>query len=247
MTCTERAKTHLADDCIMHAASEEFLWEVIVEGAPPGTTKRAVVYNTFNDVVGQTTGMLKQCYQRILGDAEAAEMLAVRDMLDYWKLENEEMSAALRRLAVRAWRERGMDVRVWYRTSPPTGERWIRYGERYDHPPHGNPSWFKPRGGVLSPIGAEDVRHPPEGVDEYRHGLWQRVNAASVAAFSALGHGVIDDVEMLGRRQDAHPGSHNGEGDTVHYCLPGPIDYALDEVIRVLRRSFDQAPRFYGV
>ena len=39
----------------------------------------------------------------------------------------------------------------------------------------------------------------------------------------------------------------NGEGDTVHYCLPGPIDYALDEVIRVLRRSFDQAPRFYGV
>ena len=104
-----------------------------------------------------------------------------------------------------------MDVRVWYRTSPPTGERWIRYGERYDHPPHGNPSWFKPRGGVLSPINAEDVRHPPEGVDEYRHGLWQRVNAASVAAFSALGHGVIDDVEMLGRRQDAHPGSHNGE------------------------------------
>ena len=68
-----------------------------------------------------------------------------------------------------------------------------------------------------------------------------------VEAFSALGHGVIDDVEMLGRRQDAHPGSHNGEGDTVHYCLPGPIDYALDEVIRVLRRSFDQAPRFYGV
>ena len=118
--CTERAKTHLADDFIMHAASEEFLWEVIVEGAPPGTTKRAVVYNTFNDVVGQTTGMLKKCYARILGDAEAAEMLAVRDMLDYWKLENEEMSAALRRLAVRAWRERGMDVRVWYRTSPPT-------------------------------------------------------------------------------------------------------------------------------
>ena len=71
--------------------------------------------------------------------------------------------------------------------------------------------------------------------------------AASVAAFSALGHGIIDDVEMLGRRQDAHPGSHNGEGDTVHYCLPGPIDYALDEVIRVLRRSFDRAPRFYGV
>ena len=174
-------------------------------------------------------------------------MLAVRDMLDYWKLENEAMSEALRRLAVRAWRERGMDVRVWYRTSPPTGERWIRYGERYDHPPHGNPSWFKPRGGVLSPINAEDVRHPPEGVDEYRHGLWQRVNAASVAAFSAVGHGIIDDVEMLGRRQDAHPGSHNGEGDTVHYCLPGPIDYALDEVIRVLRRSFDQAPRFYGV
>ena len=100
---------------------------------------------------------------------------------------------------------------------------------------------------MLAPIGASDVRHPPEGVDEYRHGLWQRVNAASVAAFSALGHGVIDDVEMLGRRQDAHPGSHNGEGDTVHYCLPGPIDYALDEVIRVLRRSFDQAPRFYGV
>ena len=144
-------------------------------------------------------------------------------------------------------RRRGNRKRPWYRTSPPTGERWIRYGERYDHPPHGNPSWFKPRGGVLAPINAEDVRHPPEGVDEYRHGLWQRVNAASVAAFSAVGHGVIDDVEMLGRRQDAHPGSHNGEGDTVHYCLPGPIDYALDEVIRVLRRSFDQAPRFYGV
>ena len=116
------------------------------------------------------------------------------------------------------------------------------HSDKTDHHP-----WFKPRGGVLSPIGASDVRHPPEGVDEYRHGLWQRVNAASVAAFSAVGHGIIDDVEMLGRRQDAHPGSHNGEGDTVHYCLPGPIDYALDEVIRVLRRSFDQAPRFYGV
>ena len=73
-----------------------------------------------------------------------------------------------------------------------------------------------------------------------------------VAAAATTLAGAHDAAAAIASAHDAtgeyaHPGSHNGEGDTVHYCLPGPIDYALDEVIRVLRRSFDQAPRFYGV
>ena len=104
-------------------------------------------------------------------------------MLDYWRLENEGQARRPRgRGASGAWMS---DVAA---ELDPHG--------MYDHPPHGN-GLVQPRGGVLA-VNAEDVRHPPEGVDEYRHGLWQRVNAASVAAFSAVGHGIIDDVEMPG-------------------------------------------------
>ena len=146
------------------------------------------------------------------------------------------------------------------RTSP-TGERLdpgCPNGERYAHGagPHGHPvptvvqtasGVREARDGILSPSRRDDTSSSRGRRRVYRSRCTAFRGSAStrrVAAFSALGHGIIDDVEMWARRAGrAYPpqqrrGRH---GRTV--CL-GPIDYALDEVTRVLRRSFDQAPRF---
>ena len=48
------------------------------------------------------------------------------------------------------------------------------------------------------------------------------------------GHGVIDHECMLGLRVDAHPASINISTDALHFCMPGPPDYAMDNVLRVV-------------
>ena len=51
------------------------------------------------------------------------------------------------------------------------------------------------------------------------------VNAASVSAFVAAGHEVIDVGPMLGLRIDAHPGSVTGKNDALHFCMPVPASF----------------------
>ena len=58
-------------------------------------------------------------------------------------------------------------------------------------------------------------------------------NDAARAAFAAQGHAVIDQEQMLGVRVDANPASFDGrDRDTLHFCMPGPSDWAMDVVIR---------------
>ena len=64
-------------------------------------------------------------------------------------------------------------------------------------------------------------------------------NGAAAAAFLAAGHGVIDVAAMLGLRVDAHPGSTAGGTDGLHFCMPGPLDYALDIVLARVGSAFD--------
>ena len=58
------------------------------------------------------------------------------------------------------------------------------------------------------------------------------------AAFEARGLGVIDLEHMLSSRVDAHPASANvSVSDVMHYCQPGPADWALDAVVRRVGRE----------
>ena len=50
---------------------------------------------------------------------------------------------------------------------------------------------------------------------------------------------VIDVAAMLGLRVDAHPGSTAGGTDGLHFCMPGPLDYALDIVLARVGSAFD--------
>lgn len=47
---------------------------------------------------------------------------------------------------------------------------------------------------------------------------------------------------MLGARVDAHPGSRDGRGDALHFCCPGPLDYALDLVVARVGAAFRRPP-----
>lgn len=62
------------------------------------------------------------------------------------------MAATLRSIADRALADLGVDVRVFYRTSPPSAERWIRYGA-YAPRNATDASWFRP--------GPPSPRRPP--------------------------------------------------------------------------------------
>ena len=89
------------------------------------------------------------------------------------------------------------------------------------------------------PIGADRVA-PGSCVwvagNEYSHNTIGEINAMSVAAYLAAGHGVIDVENMLGMRRDAHLDWGGGvhSSDALHYCEPGPVDYALDFTLRAL-------------
>ena len=84
-----------------------------------------------------------------------------------------------------------------------------------------------------------ELASPPAGEDEYGHEVVDVANGAAAAAFLAAGHGVIDVAAMLGLRVDAHPGSTAGGTDGLHFCMPGPLDYALDIVLARVGSAFD--------
>ena len=95
-------------------------------------------------------------------------------------------------------------------------------------------------GGAAAPLAVvAELASPPAGEDEYGHEVVDVANGAAAAAFLAAGHGVIDVAAMLGLRVDAHPGSTAGGTDGLHFCMPGPLDYALDIVLSRVGSAFD--------
>ena len=95
-------------------------------------------------------------------------------------------------------------------------------------------------GGAAAPLAVvAELASPPAGEDEYGHEVVDVANGAAAAAFLAAGHGVIDVAAMLGLRVDAHPGSTAGGTDGLHFCMPGPLDYALDIVLARVGSAFD--------
>ena len=74
-------------------------------------------------------------------------------------------------------------------------------------------------GGAAAPLAVvAELASPPAGEDEYGHEVVDVANGAAAAAFLAAGHGVIDVAAMLGLHG-------------LHFCMPGPLDYALDLVL----------------
>ena len=50
---------------------------------------------------------------------------------------------------------------------------------------------------------------------------------------------------ILQVRVDAHPASYDGHGDRLHFCQPGPADWALDVLVRQI--TSEQAAAKRGV
>ena len=82
-------------------------------------------------------------------------------------------------------------------------------------------------GGAAAPLAVvAELASPPAGEDEYGHEVVDVANGAAAAAFLAAGHGVIDVAAMLGLLG-------------LHFCMPGPLDYALDIVLARVGSAFD--------
>ena len=120
-------------------------------------------------------------------------------------------------------------------------ERYTPRRHRRDHHTHER-RWARAEGGGAAAPLAEvaELASPPAGEDEYGHEVVDVANGAAAAAFLAAGHGVIDVAAMLGLRVDAHPGSTAGGTDGLHFCMPGPLDYALDIVLARVGAAFDR-------
>ena len=196
--------------------------------------------------------------------------------------------------------ELGIELRSFYRTSPPAADRWVhraryevRFSASFSGPPRrhrrdplrktqakrgdkakqalapalkfkavdekafdklarnverlaagsvATTEWARAEGGGAAAPLAEvaELASPPAGEDEYGHEVVDVANGAAAAAFLAAGHGVIDVAAMLGLRVDAHPGSTAGGTDGLHFCMPGPLDYALDIVLSRVGSAFDR-------
>ena len=121
-------------------------------------------------------------------------------------------------------------------------KRYTPRRHRRDHHTHER-RWARAEGGGAAAPLAEvaELASPPAGEDEYGHEVVDVANGAAAAAFLAAGHGVIDVAAMLGLRVDAHPGSTAGGTDGLHFCMPGPLDYALDIVLARVGSAFDSA------
>lgn len=108
-------------------------------------------------------------------------------------------------------------IDVYYRTSPGACDAFCI-------PPHGAPR---------APIDPSQLVHGVfTGRSEYSHQHAFTTNDMASSAFRARGHGVLDVEDMLGVRVDAYPSSTDGVGDKLHFCQPGPPDWALDHLIR---------------
>ena len=172
-----------------------------------------------------TLARLEECYASIANiDAAKTVDLAQRTLFEFWRRESVREAALLRDIARDAERATasppGTRVRVFYRTSPISADALVRSGP-------------------TSPLDERSLLTIDTGgkSDEYSHSTPPTINDIAAAAFKSAGHGVLDLEVMLGMRVDNHPGTHSKSGDTLHFCLPGAVDWALDAVLRDVVRA----------
>ena len=172
-----------------------------------------VVWNDFSHMNNLWLQM-RSCYRKRLVQVYAhhADDLAWSDLLRFWARRTARLAHTLQRSG----------LRNFYRTSPAAADVWLR-GER-----------SVPDARVPIPLG--QVQLAAHNDSEYSHGLYMPINHISIAAFEAAGHHVIHTDAMLTSRIDAHPASiaPNRTGDALHFCMPGPVDFALDSVLRAI-------------
>lgn len=172
---------------------------------------------------------LGACYAKHDASATptAALVAAQSDLLAWWRREVERQARHLSRFCARAKEVHNVTVRVFYRTSPPAADIWVRNTRVENRPTTPLP----PDADLAEAYKSPGTR---DGI-EYSHNLFGAINDMSTAAYLAAGHGVIDVEHMLGVRVDAHPASGTqGHGDALHFCAPGPVDFAVDAVVRAL-------------
>uniref|UniRef100_A0A6S8UCT0 Uncharacterized protein n=1 Tax=Pelagomonas calceolata TaxID=35677 RepID=A0A6S8UCT0_9STRA len=100
-------------------------------------TRMAVVYNCFAHLESIALEVMN-CYAEEAPDRfptrAAAHKLALADVVAWWRFELAAMARALRTSADRARDELGIELRSFYRTSPPAADRWVhraRYEVRF--------------------------------------------------------------------------------------------------------------------
>jgi len=161
---------------------------------------------------------------------------AVRKVLQWWRV---QMRAKARAFA-------STRARVFYRTSPPAGDRFIGPNHPQTAPlniedARSNGDEKGPPGltysDILENYGSDEaVDDDDDSADiqrpsQYFHNIVKDVNAMGKEEFRAAGHGVVDLEDMIGVRQDGHPASLTGVGDMLHYCMPGVPDYSLEATL----------------
>ena len=146
----------------------------------------------------------------------AAYATAVRDVLSFWSRDAARWATLLEALAVKL--RPTVEVHSYYLTSHQSCDAFC----------------VPPGGAPRRPINASAIFDASlmRGAAEYSHQWAHWANDLSKTAFAARGHGIIDLEAMLSVRVDAHPASFDGQGDRVHFCAPGPLDWALDVVVR---------------
>lgn len=191
----------------------------------------AVLFNQFYHLHEFITGVAS-CYSAA-GMADAgpgtsvgkdpkgsAYATAVRDVLSFWSRDATRWATLLESLAAKL--KPTVEVHTYYVTSNQACDAFC----------------VAPGGAPRHPINASDIFDASllKGAGEYSHQWAHWVNDVSKTAFAARGHDVIDLEPMLSVRVDAHPASFDGDGDRVHFCAPGPLDWALDVVVRHIAR-----------
>ena len=243
--CARRIRNHPGDyglEVIPHAHVAQMIaaaWRhtpVPPHGERLPVRRVAVVYNQMAHI-HLFIRLVKECYASGNGMSEAAATsAAVRDVFRYWADDQARWAQLLANLTTGSAAPRGSvgeqrgdaaaDARerqlpgptaVYLRTSPPAADAFC----------------VKPSGAPQEPIEPGALVHGVmTGHGEYSHQYVYWINDMMRAAFRAHGHGVVDHEAMLGARVDAYPCSQNGEGDKLHFCLPGPPDWALDSLVR---------------
>ena len=156
-------------------------------------------------------------------DDESATSAAVRDVLRYWAGDQARWARLLANLTAD-----DPSTDVFLRTSPPAADTFCA----------------KSAGASRTPIDASALAHGVmTGRGEYSHQYVYWMNDMMRSAFRAQGHGVIDVETMLGVRVDAYPCSKDGAGDKLHFCQPGPVDWALDVMVRQTHAAPPPSPR----
>ena len=195
--------------------------------------KIRVVYNAYAHLHLNMIGPLTECYNRTGFSESQSKALAVRDALTFWRGQAVAVAGLFQDVRNRAkLNVPPIDVRTFYRTSPGAADQ------------------LQAMDGASSPLSSAAATleyyftTPPEKI-EYSHHVHAAMNDMAASAFSAFGHGIIDTEVMMGMRVDAHPASVQGDfqakrkvpgqSDTLHFCMPGVPDYALDVVLRSLQ------------